>query len=186
MPHEFWGLPRGERVVEHIPVDTGNVKDYFGTLHELIVYAAGDGPPRKLWSIPCSLLGARPLPNGQILVWTDEFVRRYDRTGSKLWETEIVWKGQTRLPLGAEPLANGNLRVLFRTGKTGKVIWSYTNDTIVITAQRLPNGDTLIGAIGQAKAIDMNGNVTWKPDDSLFMYKTAGYEAHRYYSVLAP
>lgn len=244
LPHEFWGLPTGERVVEHIPVDTGNTKDDFGTLHELIVYAAGDGPPRKRWSIPSSLLGARPLPNGQILVWTDEFVRRYDRTGSKLWETEIVWKGQKRLPLGAESLPNGNLRVLFRTSKetyktrtdtaveineqgrvvrelpfdpnikllqrlpngnslvrvgedskrslieerdaTDKVIWSNVNDKLVITAQRLPNGDTLIGATGEAKAIDMNGNVTWQPDKSQFKYKTAGYESYRYYPVLVP
>ena len=263
LPHEFWGLPTGERVVEHIPVKTGNKKDDFGTLHELIVYAAGDGPPRKLWSIPSSLLGAKLLPNGQILVWTDKFLRRYDRTGSKLWETEIVWKGQKRLPLGAQPLPNGNLRVVFRTSTetyktrpdtaveidergrvvrelpppnpsrklaikllqilpngnslvrvgedyksslieerdaTGKVIWSYTNDTIVITAQRLPNGDTLIGAMGQAKAVDVNGNVTWgqvkeidangnvawKPDKSLFKYSTAGYESYRYYPVLVP
>lgn len=244
LPHEFWGLPTGERVVEHIPVDSGNTKDDFGTLHELIIHAAGDGPPRKLWSIPSSLLGARPLPNGQILVWTDEFVQRYDRTGSKLWETEIVWKGQNRLPLGAEPLPNGNLRVLFRTSKetyktrpdnsveideqgrvvrelpydpnikllqrlpngnslalittdhkdrlleerdaTDKVIWSYTNDSRILTAQRLLNGDTLIGAMGQAKAIDMSGNVTWQPDKSLFKYETAGYESYRYYPVLVP
>jgi len=83
---------------------------------------------------------------------------------------------------------------------SGKVVWSYTNDTIVITAQRLPSGDTLIGAMGQAKVVDVNsnvtwgqvkamddnGNVTWKPDKSLFKYSTGGYEAYRYYPVLVP
>lgn len=243
LPHESWGLPTGERVVEHIPVDTGNVKDDFGTLRELIVYAAGDGPPRKLWSIPSSLLGATLLPNGQILVWTDEVIRRYDRSGRKLRETEIVWKGQKRLPLGAEPLPNGNLRVLFRTStetyktrpdtaveinEQGRVIrelpydpnikllqrlpngnslvrigedyksslieerdandkriWAYTNDKLVLTAQRLPNGDTLIGAIGQAKAIDTSGNVTWQLDESL-RETDVGFESYRYYPVLVP
>ncbi|MEL6108645.1 MAG: fasciclin domain-containing protein [Planctomycetota bacterium] len=243
LPHEVWGLPTGERVVEHIPVETGKTKDDFGTLRGLIVYAAGDGPPLKQWSIPSSLLGATLLPD-RFLVWTDEFVQRYDRNGSRLWATEFVWKGQKRVPLGVEPLPNGNLRIAFGTSNetfktrpdtsveinargqvtrripydpninflqrlpsgnslvrvtvdrkdrlleerdaTGETIWSYQNDSGILTAQRLPSGDTLIGAIGQAKAIDLDGDLRWTPDKRLFKDSTSGYEAYRYYPVLAP
>ncbi|MEL7500717.1 MAG: fasciclin domain-containing protein [Planctomycetota bacterium] len=233
---ECWGLDTGERVVRR-PVTNEGVK-------KLVVYAAGDGPARELWSLRYTL-DARPLPSGEVLVWGDEVLRRYDRTGQKLWETGIVWKDQTRTPLGADPLPNGNLRVLFRSSKegvlyrpdtaieidkqgqfvrelpfdsktkllerlsngnslvlvedegttigklieerdpSGKVTWSYTSDTWVNSAQRLPNGDTLVGAKGQVKTISPNGKVTWQLGEGV-LNEVIPYNAYRYYPVLIP
>ena len=154
-------------------------------------------------------------------------VRKYDRTGRKLWEAEVVWKGKKRSPLYADPLSNGNIRVLFwenpklgsqipdtaveidergqvvrelrydpkvkllerlpngnalvrieednhvrgklieERDPAGKVVWSHRDGGLVMSAQRLPNGDTFVaagkalGVSAEIKVIRPGGTVGW-------------------------
>ncbi len=143
---ECWGLGTGERVV-----CSWNAK-------ALIVFAPGDGPPRELWRV-ASRCSARPLPHGNILVRSDKAISRYDRTGRKLWETNVVWNGKQRYPLGADSLPNGNIRVffsaVFKAGpqyadtaveidERGQVVRELSYDPRVKLLERLPNGNALV------------------------------------------
>jgi hypothetical protein len=92
-----------------------------------------------------------------------------------------------------ERLPNGNSLVLLLDDEkrtigeldtADKIVWSYINDRKVFSLQRLPNGDTLIGALGQVKAIDARGKVTWKREESL-LSQSSGHCAYRYYPVMA-
>ena len=120
------------------------------------------------------------MPSKEILVWNEEFVRRYDLTGRKLWETEIVWNNQRRKPLDVEPLSNGNLRVMFRNSTKGS---QYEPDTAVEIddqgrvvrelsmqpkrkmLERLPNGNSLVLLLDDEKRtigeLDTADKIVW-------------------------
>jgi hypothetical protein len=174
---QCWGLDSGERVVTGWNSDQEFMERTTET--RLIVFGAGDGPARELWSLD-SIGGARPLPSKEILVWNEEFVRRYDLTGRKLWETKIVWKDQRRKPLDVEPLSNGNLRVMFRNSTNGS---RYEPDTAVEIddqgrvvrelsmrpkrkmLERLPNGNSLVLLLDDEKRtigeLDTADKIVW-------------------------
>ena len=204
-----WGTANGERVVS-----SWNAR-------LLVVYAAGDGPPRELWRLEGLRVEASPLPFGNILVMGSKGVSKYSSDGRQLWEAEVIWNGKKRYPLDADRLPSGNIRVLFsnvfkpgpqyadtaveidergdvvteipyeprkkllaslpngnslfrieesngnigkrivESNSTGDVVWSYTSEFFISSAQRLPNGDTLIASFG-IQAIRYDGTVAWE------------------------
>ena len=167
-----WGLETGERVVNSWNASA------------LIVYAAGDGPPRELWRLN-ERCHAGPLPDGGMLVWNESGrIRRYDGTGNEIWETkEIFWNGKKITPLEADLLPNGNIRILFckfpgwfardtaiEIDKQGVVLRQLAwNDANLF--QRLPNGNELVHVRGGAVAeYNPAGKVVWtyRLDDHSF------------------
>ena len=213
-PMECWALETGERIVRCWEYDPFSPK-------HLIVYAAGDGEPRELWSLS-SKCRARPTLSGDILVWGGNSVWLYDRLGRKLWETEVAWDGKKRRPLEVCELGNGNFQVAFsnvfvagpqyadtaieidgdgqvvgelpfnsllshlqtlpngnalirvdqengRIGNkleerdhAGNIVWVWKSDSPIRSAQRLPDGRTLVGDSSSIKLIDRDGSVAWQ------------------------
>ena len=154
-----WGLHTGERVV------------YGGST--LVVYASGDGPPRELWRLN-ERCEASPLLDGDLLVWGESGVKRFERTGRKLWEIkELVWKGKKLTPHEANMLPNGNISVVCRANPKGRK----KNAALEINQlgevvrelscrgkpfQRLPNGNELVGIKGgRVVEIDPAGKAVW-------------------------
>lgn len=172
-PYECWGWETGERVVQARP--------------ELIVYAAGDGPPRELWRLK-GIYGAAPMPSGGIFVYLRHGVAEYDRSGKKLWEATVVWKGKKRELLGADVLPNGNIRVLFwehpkagaqipdtalEIDRSGNVIRELPFDPTEKLLERLDNGNAIVRIDDKSAGYSGNrieertakGETVWSYDD---------------------
>ncbi|MHC4716063.1 MAG: HEAT repeat domain-containing protein [Planctomycetota bacterium] len=111
---------------------------------------------KTVWEYSAFAMDARQLPNGNVLIADFKRSRVIEVTRDK----EIVWQQKTGGDVyGVQRLADGNTLVACQNGTTeltrdGEVVWEYAGCTY--SAQRLPNGNTLMPMFKQNRVLEVS------------------------------